>query len=385
VAGGLALIATVIAAVVPAFIGTWQVQYRIGADQAAFVVAAEFFAQVAGAGVFIVASRKWSWRQCALGGLLVVVIGNLASAMSPNVAALIPARAVAGVGGGVLRALGMTCLARALSPGLAFAIYATAQVAIAALVTATLPTVVAAVGVRGPFVAIASIAGAALLSTRLLPPAKTAKRMGDWRNILPLPAAGPWAIAALFVYFLAQGALWTFLDPIGRSQSIDPAGITRALTLLNIAGLIGSFGVGALAHKVNPLTALPVLSGIGLVSVLALFNAHSSLAFIIACCGFYFAWCASFPFQFTIIARADSSGTASAAVPATDTLGLASGAALAGLCLPHWGVIATGSIWAAASLIGLLCFAVAVRVWRKAIAELAVPASNPGIGADQCR
>jgi len=122
VAGSLALIATVIAGIVPAFIGTWQVQYGIGADRAAFVVAAEFIAQVAGAGVFILASRQWSWRQCAWGGLAVVMAGNLASALSPNLAALIPARALAGLGGGVLRALGMTCLARALHPGLAFAI-----------------------------------------------------------------------------------------------------------------------------------------------------------------------------------------------------------------------------------------------------------------------
>lgn len=69
VASGFALIATVIAAIVPALIGTWQTQYGIGADDAAFVVAAEFFAQVAGAGVFIIASRKWSLRQCALGGM----------------------------------------------------------------------------------------------------------------------------------------------------------------------------------------------------------------------------------------------------------------------------------------------------------------------------
>jgi DHA1 family inner membrane transport protein len=386
VAGGLALIATVIAGIVPAFIGTWQVQYGIGADRAAFVVAAEFIAQVAGAGVFILASRQWSWRQCAWGGLAVVMAGNLASALSPNLAALIPARTLAGLGGGVLRALGMTCLARALSPGLAFAIYATAQVAIAAVVTAALPAIIAAVGVRGPFVAIAAIAGAALLSTHLLPPAKTATRLGDWRKIPPLTQAGSWAIAALFVYFVGQGALWTFLDPIGRSRSIDPAGITRALTLLNVAGLIGTFGVGALAHRVRPMSALAVLSAIGLVSMLALFNTHTSTQFIIAACGFYFAWCASFPFQFSIIARADSTGTASAAVPAVDTLGLASGAALAGLCLPHLGVIATGWIWAAGSSIGISCFAVAVRARRNAIAAsgTALP-PHLGVGAKPCQ
>ncbi|MEP6547142.1 MAG: MFS transporter [Gammaproteobacteria bacterium] len=364
VGGALALIATVISAVVPAFVGTWQTQYGIGADQAAFIAAAEFFAQVVGAGVFILAARRWSWRQCAVGGLLIIILGNLAAAASPHVDALVPARAVAGVGGGMLRALGMTCLARARSPGLAFALYATAQVAIAAILTAMLPTIVGVAGAQTPFMAMAAIGAAAVFSARLLPNDKAVAARWNWRDARRPRAAASFAVAALFIYFAGQGALWTFLEPIGKSQSIEQAGITRALTLLNIAGLVGSFGVGALAHKMNPVAALAALLCLGLVSVLALFNAHTSTAFIAAACGFYFAWCASFPFQFTIIARADATGTASATVPAVDTLGLASGAALAGMCLPRLGVTATGWAWAACSLIGFSCFVMAARTRR---------------------
>ncbi|MEP6884613.1 MAG: MFS transporter [Gammaproteobacteria bacterium] len=361
----MALIATVISAVAPAFVGTWQTQYNIGAGQAAFVAAIEFFAQVVGAGAFILASHTWDWRRCAVGGLLVIVIGNLASAASPHIDTLIPARAVAGVGGGMLRALGMTCLARARSPGLAFALYATAQVAIAAILTAMLPTIVVVAGARAPFIAMATIAAAAIFSVQLLPTSKAATSRWDWRDMGRPPAAASWAIAALFVYFAGQGALWTFLEPIGKSQSIGPSGITRALTLLNVAGLTGSFGVGALAHKMNPISALAALLALGLLSVLALFNAHTPAVFIAAACGFYFAWCASFPFQFTIIARADATGTASAAVPAVDTLGLAAGAALAAMCLPHFGVTATGWTWLAGTLIGFSCFVMAARTRRR--------------------
>lgn len=361
VGGALALIASIISAVVPAFVGAWQTQYGIGADQAGYIAATEFFAQVVGAGVFILASRTRSWRQCAVGGLLILIVGNLASAASPHVNALISARAVAGVGGGMLRALGMACLARARSPGLAFALYATAQVAIAAILTALLPTVVVVAGAHAPFIAMAAIGAAAIFSVRLLPTLKAVNAQWDWRNARRPPAAASWAIAALFIYFAGQGALWTFLEPIGKSQFIEHSGITHALTLLNIAGLIGSFGVGALAHRMNPIVALTALLALGLLSVFLLFKAHTSTAFIAASCGFYFAWCASFPFQFTIIARADATGTASAAVPAVDTLGLASGAALAGMCLPHLGVTATGWAWAAGSLIGFSCFVMAAR------------------------
>jgi predicted MFS family arabinose efflux permease len=370
VAGGLALIATIIAAVVPAFMGTWQAQFGIHADQAAFVAATEFFAQVAGAGIFIAASRTFSWRQCALFGLMVVILGNFASFASMTVAALIPARALAGLGGGMLRALGMMCLARAASPGRAFALYATAQVAIAAVVTAVLPTIVATAGPRAPFAAIAAIAGLSVAVVHFLPIARPNTAPGGLGWTESWPASASWAVAGLFVYFVGQGTLWTFLQPIGRRQFIDSASITHALTLLNFAGLLGSFGVGALAHRVHPPTALMVLLGIGIISVLVLFNAHTAAAFIAASSGFYFAWCASFPFQFTLIAKADSTGAASATVPAVDTLGLASGAALAGLCVRSAGIVATGWIWAAGSIIGISLFAVAARRRRNSIACL---------------
>jgi predicted MFS family arabinose efflux permease len=253
----------------------------------------------------------------------------------------------------------MMCLARAASPGRAFAVYATVEIAIATVVAGLLPSVIAAAGGRAPFVAIAVIAAAALLFVRVLPPFVAATGAWSWRRVTALPAAAWWATLALFLYFAGQGALWTFLEPIGKSQLIPPSGIVRALTLINVAGLVGSFGVGALAHRARPLWALCALLIIGSVSVLALFNAHTPLSFIAASCGFYFAWCASFPFQFTLIARADSSGAASAAVPAVDALGLASGAAAAGWCLPHVGVAAAGWFWAVGSIVGICCFAIA--------------------------
>jgi len=67
----------------------------------------------------------------------------------------------------------------------------------------------------------------------------------------------------------------------------------------------------------------------------ALFHTHSGVIFGIAACGFYFAWCSSFPLQFALIAASDASGRAGAAAPAVDGLGLACGAALGGALLAH--------------------------------------------------
>jgi MFS transporter, DHA1 family, inner membrane transport protein len=353
-AGVLGLLATAVGAILPVLVGVWQKQAGLQVDQAGFVAATELFAQVAGTGLFLWASPRWTLRTIAAVGLGVMVIGNIATAVSVDFPSLILARAIGGAGGGVIRALCMMCLAKAVSPGRAFAVYAGAQVGLAAVTTALIPHFIEAFGVRAPFLVLtlASVLGFALCP--LLPrhsplPPSAIQRPG----LGSYPIAAILAILALFIFFAGQGALWTYLAPIGAYRSIPVAGVTEALTLLNFAGLAGALGVGALAHRVNPRFALLALLATETLSIVGLFHAHSSVGFIASAGVFYFSWCASFPFQFTVISQSDRSGRASAAVPAADGLGLAGGAAVASVVLPTLGLGSAGWICAAASVVGI--------------------------------
>ena len=337
-AGALGILATAVTAILPVLMGVWQKQAGLQVDQAGLVAATELFAQVAGTGAFLWASPRWTLRRIGVVGLCVMIVGNIATAASVDFASLIAARVIGGAGGGLIRALCMMSLAKALSPGRAFAVYAGAQVGLAAVTTALMPHFIDAHGARAPFLVLtlASVLGFALCP--LLPrqsPLPTAIRHPGRR---PYPIAAILAIAALFIFFAGQGALWTYLAPIGAYQSIPAAGVTQALALLNVAGLAGALGVGALAHRLNPRIALVTLLATEIAAIVLLFNVHHTPGFIASAGVFYFSWCASFPFQFTVIARSDSSGRASAVVPAADGSGLAGGAAIASVVLPTLGL-----------------------------------------------
>ena len=364
-AGALAIIATAVSAILPVLIGVWQAQAGLRVDQAGFVAATELLGQVAGTGVFLWASGKWPLRTIAAAGLCVLIVGNVATAASVDFSSLMLARAIGGTGGGLIRALSMMCLAKAMSPGRAFAVYAGAQVTLAAATTAVIPHFINAQEPRLPFLALSlvSMIGFALCPFLPRAPAPSAPGNSPGRTTTPLSAL--LAIAAVFVFFVGQGALWTYLAPIGEHQSIPASGVSHALTLLNFAGLFGALGVGALAHRVNPRLALTALLAIEALSIVSLFNTHSSFLFIASAGGFYFSWCASFPFQFTIIAHSDATGRASAVVPAADGLGLSGGAALAGAVLPIFGLVSAGWICAVASVIGLACFIVAATLSKQ--------------------
>lgn len=364
-AGALGILATAVGAILPVLVGVWQKQAGLQVDQAGFVAATELFAQVAGTGAFLWTSPRWTLRTLALVGLSVMVIGNIATVASTNFASLLMARAIGGAGGGVLRALCMMCLAKALSPGRAFAVYAGAQVGLAAVTTALIPQFINANGARAPFLVLtlACVLGFALCPAlprhAPLPPSEIGRL-----SFKSYPMAAILAIIALFIFFAGQGALWTYLAPIGAYRSIPPAGITEGLTLLNFAGLAGALGVGAMAHRVNPRIALVTLLATEILSIAGLFQAHSSFGFIASACIFYFSWCASFPFQFTVIAQSDRSGRASAVVSAADGLGLAGGAAIASGLLPTLGLGSAGWICAAASVVG-----VALYLWSVALSK----------------
>jgi len=367
-AAALGLLATAVAAILPVLVGVWQRQAGLQVDQAGLVAATELFAQVAGTGLFLWASARWTLRAIAVAGLAVMVIGNSATAVSMDFTSLIVARAIAGAGGGVVRALCMMWLAKAISPGRAFAVYAGAQVGLAAVTTALIPHFVETEGVRAPYLVLilASALGFALcpLLPRYsplaphspLPPHSPLLPSTTGRVPAPFPTAAILAIVALFVFFAGQGALWTYLGPIGAYRSIPAAGVTRALTLLNFAGLAGALGVGAMAHRVSPRIALVTLLATEIVSIVGLLQVHTSAGFIASAGVFYFSWCASFPFQFTVISQADQSGRASAAVSAADGLGLAGGAAVAGMILPTFGLGSAGWICAAASVVGVTLY-----------------------------
>jgi DHA1 family inner membrane transport protein len=365
-AGALGILATAVGAILPVLVGVWQKQAGLQVDQAGFVAATELFAQVSGTALFLWASTRWTLRSIAVAGLAVMVIGNIATAMSADFASLMVARAIGGAGGGVIRALCMMSLAKALSPGRAFAVYAGAQVGLAAVTTAFIPPFIESQGVHAPFLVLtlACTLGFAVcpLLPRYLPLPSSVTRP---RGLATYPRAALLAIVGLAVFFGGQGALWTYLAPIGAYQSIPAVGVTEGLTLLNVAGLAGALGVGALAHRVNPRIALLTLLATEILSIVGLFHAHSSAGFIVSAGVFYFSWCASFPFQFTVIAQADRSGRASAAVPAADGLGLAGGAALAGAVLPALGLGAAGWICAGGSMVGI-----ALYMWSAALSTM---------------
>jgi predicted MFS family arabinose efflux permease len=347
--------ATIIAAILPVLVGAWQSELRISTDQAGYVGAAELFAQVMGTLLFLRMDRVFAWQRCAALGLALMVAGNLACAGSAVLPALLASRLIAGTGGGIVRALAMNCLGRARNPGRAFAFYASGQVALAASLTAAMPAILATIGLEMAFGVLAAACALAMLLLPRLPgtPAATLRLAQTWWS---LPPAALLSLAGLFVFFVGQAAVWTYLAPLGAAEGISSGAVSRTLVAINFAGLAGTLGAGVIAGRSSAIATIACLMGGTLISVLTMFHASAAMPFALAACLFYFSWCASLPLQFALIAQSDGTGRAAAAAPAVDGLGLACGAALGGALIAHTDLGVTGMLCGGASVASFAAF-----------------------------
>jgi predicted MFS family arabinose efflux permease len=353
----LGVISAITAALMPVLVAVWSEQFGLPLGQASFLASTGLAMQAVGTVGFIWVSRFVSWRLCAFVGVSILVIGNLFTALSTLFAALAVAQAVAGLGGGLLRALCMSCLAKAGKPSRAFSLYAVGQMLCGAAGTAVIPQLVAAGGGRAVFLALASVSGLGFAALIRLPAARfaTAEKIVRAKS---LPAFALIALFALFVYFLGQGALWTFMPKIGSSQNLSNSTVVTALAYSNIAGLAGALGVGIVGVRLNHAFALIVLLLLGLLSLAGIYLGHTPNLYSASVCSFYFAWCASFPFQFALIARADPTTSANVLVPAIDAFGLACGPAMAASLLPFLGLAAPAWLYATAGVVSILLFVI---------------------------
>ena len=354
-AGSLGVLSAVTAALTPLLVAVWSEQFGFPIEQAGYIASAELAMQAVGTVSFIGVSRFLSWRACSLLGVSLLLAGNVLTAANSVVGTVMLAQAVAGLGGGLVRALCMSCLARAGKPSRAFSLYAVGQMLIGAAGTAMMPRLIEFGGGKGVFLILAGVSSLGYIALRWLPRARFAV-MHPRTRARVFPRAAVVALVALFLYFLGQGALWTFLPKIGSNQNLSSATVGAALAYSNLAGLAGAMLVGLVGYRLNNAFALGVLLPIGLLSLAGIYLGHTSLLYSASVCVFYFAWCASFPFQFAIIARVDPTASASTLVPAIDAFGLACGPALAATLFRWFGAAAPGWIYACAGISSIAMF-----------------------------
>ncbi len=297
---------------------------QVGVMSSVLTVASGLSALLAGLWV-----RSLSWPRAAsaaLGGMcLCLLIGLRVRGYWVSVSML---AAAAFFASGAF-SLGMTIVSdrheSARGFGLAVSLQAAYQ--IAALWAG--PALLRLSGLNGVLLLLAVPAGLAIALTRLLP-AQGRAVAPEARGGLLRPAT-LLAFLGFAIFFVGAGAYWTYIELMGQAQGL-PTHVVADCTAVSVAaGIPGGLLASAQGGRLGMLRPLAFATSLTLIAAWLLGGAHGLLAFGAAGVLYYFSWCYSLAYQFTLVNRVDVTGRAVALTGACAFFGSAGGAALAAL------------------------------------------------------
>jgi predicted MFS family arabinose efflux permease len=259
---------------------------------------------------------------------------------------LLVLRVVAGLGAGLVVAVCYVVLGQSKQVDRNFSLYLLCQGLFSAIILKALPSLARAIGVAGIFALLAALYAVALALCRFLPPGRYASgaRISGAR-----PSFAAWTgLGAVLAFFIAQGAVWAYLELIGVRSGVDASSVATGLALSTLVGMSGPLAAAILGSRFG--RALPLLAGscMALIALALLSSSMDAIRFALAACLFNIAWNFSIPYQLSALAAVDSTGSVVGWAASASFAGLAIGPPIAAVALDAEGSV--GVLWLSAGL-----------------------------------
>lgn len=271
-------------------------------------------------------------RVVAVAALAVFCAGNLVTALwMPDYPLFLGLRAIAAVGGGTLMVLCMTSAGESENRDRVYGLWVVGQLVAGTVGLAVLPRLFDHFGLPAFYVLLAALGALASPLCRgfdgdLGMRGKSAGVAG---------AATPRWLAALVIcgmlaFYLSIGGIWTFVSGAAEAAGISAAATGTVLAVATTMGIVGAGLASWLGGRVSR-RGMVILGYAILAASLALLAAvQGAGAYVIALCGFKFAWTFVLPFILAIVATHDATGRLVASLTLVIGVGLAVGPLIAG-------------------------------------------------------
>jgi MFS transporter, DHA1 family, inner membrane transport protein len=319
--------------IVPGFVMLVDAHSTLDDRQLGFVAAWDINASAVAIGLATFLIARVSWRHLAFAGISLIVLGNLATAVSHQYEFIVAARICAGLGEGLAIAVCFAALGCVPNPDRAFGIYLVVGLTVSAALLALLPLLQSTFGSALVFtgIGVVTLASAALLAW--LPRCNPA--IDSWQGS-GTPVSMELAVSGLvgvFLYFIAQGAMWSYFERIGSASGVDPVIIGRAMGLSSFAGVGGALLATSVCTSFGRILPLSVSGVLSLLSFWLLHGHVTATALIASGILLNFAWNLAQPLLSGVCANADSRGRVVVAMGCIQTVGFGVGPALAAMML----------------------------------------------------
>ena len=359
---GIGVIGASMPFLMPIFVGAMVDHLGFSARDAGLIAAVELTSMGAATLAMTLLVHKWNRQAIVLSGLAIFLIGNLAASAADAFLPLAIARALSGMGSGILLSTMKATVAATRNPVRIFGIYSMALLVVASVAFPTMPLILAKWGTTGAYLVAATLILPGLVLLRWFPPrglAPAAREGGKRPVVWPVLLA----LSAMLVYFVAQGSVWAYLERMGVASGLDVAVVGKILGGAALAGMAGAALVSWLNVRIG--RAKPVFFGVlcSVASLLLLVQGMGAEAYAVAAMTLNLTFFFSGPYLLGAMAALDTQGRVVVMGLVMQSIGGAAGPALAGF-------IIVGENYLSVGWLGIICYVLSLALFLPVLLRL---------------
>jgi predicted MFS family arabinose efflux permease len=235
------VIGTAFLTLAPSFVGALVDSGYLDAEQAGQVASSHLIGLAVGPVIALLNTHRMRTRAWTVWGVAAAAVGHGACAFLRNFWPLVMAQFLAGAGAGLIFAVSSLLASGAVKPERVYSLTFMAMMGFGAMGFVGIPILLPVLGLPAAF-GLAAALGLLLLPFLSFVPTLFAQPAGDgggfrWSRVAVL------ALTALFLHYVANSAVWAYLDRIGVAADLDVKVVGIALAAGMLASVTGGLPV----------------------------------------------------------------------------------------------------------------------------------------------
>ena len=317
--------------ILPGIVGVIADTLQLSPGQVGLVMSADIITMAASMGVTAFLIHRLNWRVLAAAALAALLAGSLLSIRADSYQAMVFARLVAGIGEGMAVSVAFAIFGGTHNPDRQFGIYLVVILALAATMLFFIPGLLAAGGKAYVFALISLLVAINFLFVPWLPVSHGEEHgaTNDAGAPLPYVLVGL-GLATVFLYFMAQGEAWAFMERIAANAGLSGQTIGNSLAVSNIGGIAGALIAASVSVRFGRAWPIIISAVISICGLVILLGDIDGTRFGLAAVLYLFGWNLTQPYFSGIMAELDPKGRVVVMMGAVQTAGLGLGPGVVG-------------------------------------------------------
>ena len=301
--------------ILPVIVGALVDYVDFSIQEASYIASADMFGLGAGTLLWSYHITRSDWRKFAIAAAVLLFAGNVFCALTSTFAPVLLSRFIAGIGGGLLIAIGVSGLAKTKNPDRVVAVYTLLVTVVASILLYVFPFLLVQSGSGGMFFTMAGFAILAGVSGFFVPKysaVKSSNEAGEKKMEIPSSTLHSplltrmLGVFGVFVVFFSMSLFWVYIERAGVAAGYVTAQISAGLGTAQFTGVAGALTAAVVATRFgNRLAPILVTIGLSLFASIIIPSTQEFAFFLLAASALIFSWNMLYPYVIGLMISLD--------------------------------------------------------------------------------